>query len=242
MLGAIQIKDALQSNDLNRIANTYFEVFGTHIDRSCGDCFTDAKKRLRVKLNEIDRDKSPIHIYIGVYRDANQTRNAELQECLWQNQNNPFVNKVIEVKERPTYQDLFNLFSEDAINIIVNSDIFFDKTLGLVKGIKPNQCYALSRWDWNGNGTAKMHNRIDSQDAWVFRGKVKKPMFADFYLGIPGCDNRIAYEIKKAGYLVLNPSKSIHALHYHSSAIRHYNSKTTAVPEPYAYVAPCALS
>lgn len=133
------------------------------------------------------------------------------------------------------------MFEDDAVNVIVNSDIFFDETINLARIIKPNQCYALTRYDWNGNGHARFLNRADSQDAWIFRGRIKKEMYSDFCLGVPGCDNRIAYEIKKAGYIILNPSKSIHALHYHASGERSYTSKTEPVAKPYHFVPPCAL-
>lgn len=242
MLSANEIRQALKG-DRDTIANTYQQLTGKEIDRKCGDCISDARIYLNTMLRELEREGSPVHLYVSVYTVADQKRQSELEECLYQNQNNPHISKLIEVRDkRPTFQDFFNLFSDDAVNIIVNSDIFFDETIQLAKFIRPNQCYALTRYDWNGNGHARFLNRSDSQDAWIFRGKIKKQMFADFCLGVPGCDNRIAYEIKKAGYQIINPSRTIHALHYHDSGVRSYTVKTPAVPQPYYFVNPCALT
>lgn len=241
-LATNEIRDALKSNNRTLIAQTYSAVFGKPIDRNCGSCISDARIALQSRVNELERESAPIILYVGVYEDKNPERQDELEECLYQNQNNPHISKVVEVRDRrPTFQNLFDLFDENAINVIVNSDIFFTETIQLAKLIKPNQAFALCRYDWNGNGHAKFINRYDAQDAWVFRGKIKKKIYADFHLGIPGCDNRLAYELKKAGYLVTNPSLSIHALHYHTSQVRHYNSKTPAVAQPYHFVHPCAL-
>lgn len=241
MLSAHEIQEVLRSGDVNQIAEAHKEVTGKEINRHCGSCITDAQKVLRTYLNTLEREKTPIVVYVNVYEASTEERKKELDECLWQNKNNPHISKVVELTGRPTYQDYFNLFEEDKVNVIVNSDIFFDETAQLLKGIKSYQCYALTRYDWNGNGHATFMNRSDSQDAWVFRGKVKKIQYADFPLGVPGCDNRIAHEIKKAGYQLTNPSKSIHALHYHTSQVRNYTSQTPAIPQPYHYVQPCAL-
>lgn len=196
-----------------------------------------------MEAQRLDALNTPIVLFVSVYKDQNPTRNLELEECLWQNKNNPHISEVVEIKDkRPTYQDFFSLFRDDVVNVICNSDIFFDETIALAKTMATNRCYALTRYDWNGNGKATFLNRYDSQDAWIFRGRIKgKKMFADYHLGIPGCDNRIAYEIKKAGYVITNPSVSIHALHYHPSEVRNYNALTEKVPEPYHFIQPCSL-
>ncbi|WPT11388.1 hypothetical protein PSENEW3n2_00000826 [Picochlorum sp. SENEW3] len=59
-------------------------------------------------------------------------------------------------------------------------------------------------------------------------------------LGKPGIDNRLAYELLKAGYQVSNPSKSITSWHVHGTNIRDY-SHLDVVPPPYAIVYPTTL-
>ena len=61
-----------------------------------------------------------------------------------------------------------------------------------------------------------------SQDAWIFTPPIPKKICADFTLGCPGCDNRIAAEFNKAGWILSNPSKLIKCYHLHISAIRNY--------------------
>lgn len=148
--------------------------------------------------------------------------------------------KIIRVKGRETFGDYFKQINKHSapedINIICNSDIYFDKSIDRVKNINPNECFALSRWDDN-----KLYNRKDSQDAWIFKGKVKK-IFGDFFLGLPGCDNRIAHEIDKVGYEMSNPSLSIRANHLHNSGVRNYTrSKKETVPGPYKFLEPCKI-
>jgi hypothetical protein len=89
------------------------------------------------------------------------------------------------------------------------------------QNIQENQMYALSRWDLDEDMKAKHHNTWDSQDTWIFKNSIKSGNY-DIPLGIPGCDNRIAYELKEAGYEVINPSKTVKTYHYHLSNYRSY--------------------
>jgi hypothetical protein len=125
------------------------------------------------------------------------------------------------------------------INVFTNSDVYFTD-LSLLHLIKPNQCYAITRDDMINHKDA-----VGSQDAWVFRGVVKE-VFADFYMGLYGCDNRIAYEIKSAGYEIINPALSINLVHLHKvdekliqgKVIR---TKLNTVPPPYLTLPLCKL-
>jgi hypothetical protein len=58
----------------------------------------------------------------------------------------------------------------------------------------------------------------------------------DFYLGILGCDNRVAYEAKKAGYRVTNPAYKYRAYHNHRSGVRTHRGKR--LPKPYKLIKP----
>lgn len=141
-------------------------------------------------------------------------------------------------KERPTFKELFEIANKYAdpkgITVIANSDITFDDSIKLAeRHLKPNQCYALSRWDVDPNGDATLHNHSDSQDTWIFRGLIKNVPDCDFTLGTPGCDNAIAERLERAGYDVKNPSVSIKTYHYHISNIRNYQC-----PKPYKFVTP----
>ena len=179
------------------------------------------------------------------YKPENEDRFNEIKYCLKRNIENFLIDiiaihvkpsdiqyleeskkiKIFEVADRATYQCLFDsesLIGEGLI-IVANSDIFIeeDAIKLCLQNIQENQMYALSRWDLDEDMKAKHHNTWDSQDAWIFKNSIKAGNY-DIPLGIPGCDNRIAYELKEAGYEVINPSKRVKTYHYHLSNYRSY--------------------
>jgi hypothetical protein len=176
-----------------------------------------------------------IRLFINKYTDKNPARNRELEKCYALNQQLFGPENVITFNSRLPFSDFFamiNLCAEETdISIIANSDIYFESVKD-VTAIKENEVYALSRWDGN-----TLYDHEDSQDAWIFRGIIKEVSHCNFGLGIPGCDNAIAERISRSGYTVLNPSKSIKAIHLHSSNIRNYDRRTT-VPKPYLLIKP----
>jgi hypothetical protein len=185
-----------------------------------------------------------IRLFYNYYQDKNPVRKQEIDFCLEHNQNNPHFNMVmVDSAVKPTYKFFFNQINEitdpDDINIICNSDIFFDDTIQLALNIKEKEVYALLRWEWHPSGRALFLERHDSQDTWIVRGKVEN-VFGDFSLGIRGCDNRIAHEFHKAGYVVTNPSKTIKTYHYHTSRVRNY-TMADVVPPPYYTLMPSSL-
>ncbi len=185
-----------------------------------------------------------IRLFYNYYEDKNPVRKREIDFCLQRNLNNKLITTVIiESASKPTYEFFFEQINKitgpDDINIICNSDIFFDETISLVSGIKDKQLYALSRWNWFNDNYVVFFDRPDSQDTWIVKGKVEG-VFGNFTLGIRGCDNRIAYEFNKAGYGVTNPSKSIRSYHVHNSGVRNY-TMADVVPEPYLTIPTSSL-
>lgn len=227
-------------------------------------------------------------LYVGYYTEQNIARKRELDECLSRNIINPLVHKIILVADetvgdivfpfekvtvhhlghRPTFQDIFygvvpKYSDEDTINIISNSDIYFDETLKKLNYVDWDSgiALALSRYDkvngeWtnfpqrerssskNKEGIKIFHRdyreTMDcySQDVWVFKGNIKG-MFANFPLGSWGCDNRIAYEMDKAGYWVFNLSNEIVCRHIHSDSLRQPRKDTDyTVQPPYRLLPP----
>ena len=178
-------------------------------------------------------------------------RQAELLEC-WR-LNDAVFDAVKAPKGRPTFNELFALCKPDAVNVIANSDIYFDASSAamiLARTDWGRITYALSRWDVDEHGSAVLWNHADSQDAWIFGG-VPSGIDAPFPMGIPGCDNRLAWLIEQAGYTVLNPSLSIHAYHLHNVKWRSYladpegkargGQKVERIPPPYKLVKPTTL-
>lgn len=154
---------------------------------------------------------------------------------------------------RPTFTYLFTLCKPDAVNIIANSDIYFYPedlmTLAAIPWTS-SMCFALSRWDIDVNGNATLWEHSDSQDAWIVYGTAKA-VNADFTMGVAGCDNRLAHELEQAGYVVTNPSRTIHACHLHLVQWRSYlrnhdgtargGDKIERIPPPYKLIRPTEL-
>lgn len=187
-----------------------------------------------------------INLFVNYYQDSNPARHKEIETCFANNANNRLLNLIpIVSQQRIKFNDYFEKINKitknDDINIICNSDIWFDQTINLANNIQGNQAYALSRWDMGGDGSYHHFDRCDSQDAWIFRGKIR-PIKADFYLGYRGSDNRLAYEIERAGYQLTNPSKSIKSYHIQVSNARNYDmSGEFLVTGPYSQVHSCSL-
>jgi hypothetical protein len=197
-----------------------------------------------------------VNLYTSFYQDKDPKRQNELLYCLNQNILNPLIDNIFlivegEVKlpvsgkliivnsERPTYRNFFDLVNDTVtsandISIVANSDIYFNDTLAHLD-IKERQCIALSRWDKRKDGL-RLHNERFSQDTWIFKGKIRNVRFCDFYLGIPGCDNRIAYELNRAGYRLFNPANRIQSIHYHQTDLHNYDHNTPKIPKPYLYI------
>lgn len=155
----------------------------------------------------------------------------------------PGVHHVHHYK-RPNYRQLINYcnrFHRGDICVIANIDITFDATLLLVYEIDLNNTMlALTRWRhefvscdihkvWDRN-VAWGYSRDGfpkgsyTQDAWIFQAPLKIDTdLADFTMGYMGCDNKISQIATDAGYRVINPSKSIKAVHWHDSEHRTYD-------------------
>jgi len=208
-----------------------------------------------------------VNLFTTWYNEKRSERVSEYLECIQKNIENQYIDKIYIMCDegsefnhiqhskivllnnmmRATYRKMFEVINEITtsydINIIANTDIYFDNTIKLIfNKINSNRVFCLTRWDIKENGQSLFHDRRDSQDAWIFLGKIRDGMQASFFLGKPGCDNRIAYEIMNAGYEVLNPSLSIILNHIHSSNIRNYSPSTNdRVPKPYVYLNPIKI-
>jgi hypothetical protein len=210
-------------------------------------------------------------LIFSFYEDKNDNRKNEYLVCLKNNLNafsdclilveikdkvyfeslqlNLLSNQRVRyIEKRPTFNDFFEILDEveffNSINVICNSDIYFEETncFDIYFQSDLKNCLALSRWDVNGDGTSSLFNRIDSQDTWVFFGNPKFRLSLDFTMGVAGCDNRLAYELEQAGFIVINPSLSIKTYHLHLTNIRNnineVGQNIIIIPPPYKMVIP----
>lgn len=204
-----------------------------------------------------------INLFVNWYKPENLDRQKELLFCLVRNLSNEYINQIFlfgsdlpEINnpklklissERLTFLQLFQLMNyyrtdNNTISILSNADIYFDYSLkSLSNNNFHNSVYCLSRYDIiNKNLDVKFINRNDSQDSWIFQGKIKN-IDANFFLGVRGADNKIAYLLKVNGYRVLNPSLSIRSFHYHLSNHRPSNYNSNIIPKPYLRIKPIRL-
>ena len=189
-------------------------------------------------------------------------RYQELKYCVKENISNTLIDQIVLVVEegtsdrlipfhekikinwienRPTYQDLFKiakktLGNKKGLMVISNSDIFYDEDCisKMYEKVSNSEPLALSRWEFKMGSNPVHHDTWDSQDTWVFKDYILPGKYA-INLGTPGCDNKIAYELQEAGYVVKNPSKSVKSYHYHASKNRTYKEEDR-IPGPYLFI------
>jgi hypothetical protein len=193
-----------------------------------------------------------MNYYTEYWDCGNENRNFEVITCINKNItsnlfNNIFIYSEKEEKRllqkpiitsRITYQYVFDNCIE-GINVFSNSDIEFNETIKLAKNIKNDEFYALTRYEDN----MRLHKfddpyeGQDSQDVWIWKDacKIKN---ANFTLGLPGCDNKIAYFAVVDGYKIKNPSMAIKTYHKHVTNVRDGSSSDLSkrLPPPYALV------
>jgi hypothetical protein len=196
------------------------------------------------------------------YDEKNENRRQELLDCLNNNIDNPVIsvvhiisekvypiirpsNKVtiVLINARWSFNDVIkysNKLESNKIKIIANTDIFFNYTLIKANIIKDKEVYCLTRWEYNSDEQLDFYGNFKSQDAWIFKDHLPENI-GDYFMGIPGCDNRFAFELKNKGFRLLNPSLSIQAIHLHNTNLRNYNKSNDKVLGLYYFPLPTAL-
>src|SRR5574343_1660426 len=185
-------------------------------------------------------------LFTTCYEESHAPRQQELELCEHINRSAFDETYVMdESTGRQRYADLLTparkLAARDDIVVIANGDIIFTwHTLKRCYKIQADEAYALSRWDITPEGI-KLFNLSSSQDAWVFRGPPKHGIGGDYPFGVPGVDNKFAFELQAAGYKVLDPSRDIKSYHLHLSKHRPHNKPENRVSGPYLFVSPHKL-
>ncbi len=194
-----------------------------------------------------------VNILTTYYNEKDEQRINEYKYCFEKNIQNPYIKKIyvfyenkknplenflqhekitiLPITHRPTFKDYIDYAAQylsNEINIICNTDIYFDDTLTYLENYDlENKVLALTRYnipEYHGN----WERHIFSHDAWAFRTPIKH-FDANIILGIPACDLRILYNLNKAGITIENPSLSIKIWHVHLSDKRNYDSKISNI-------------
>ena len=171
-----------------------------------------------IERNAANRNIAGVHVFIEDMTDPKQLVSCYPQLA------SPNLRLVAHGK-RVTYHDFFTYANRELDSqrvMIANADIYFDHTLARLDDYDlRGRLLCLSRWDRQPDGSWSLFEYEMSQDAWIFHTPI--PDFScDFYLGLPGCDNRLAWEAERIGLVLSNPSRSIRAYHLHASNVRRY--------------------
>lgn len=142
---------------------------------------------------------------------------------------------VLKFDHRPTYIDWVRLSYEycgSNVSVLANADIYFDASVSRFSELfrhDPTGFVALSRYELLGSETTLHPNPHWSQDVWAFLPEKSANPARDnnlnFPLGVPRCDNKVAYVFGVYGHTVYNPCRQIRSVHVHETGIRNYSKK-----------------
>ncbi len=195
-------------------------------------------------------------------------RQDELLKC-W-HLNEGLFDHYTHPEGRLTFAQLFTLCKPGMVNVITNSDMYFDAdTLRHFAAFPQDEkhCWALSRWDAKEDGSSALWDHRDSQDVYVVYGgphiidahtalaradNAPDTLFEHpFTQGEAGCDNRLLHVLQEHGFVVTNPSRTVRTYHLHLSNYRSYvkvgqesgrgASKMVRIQPPWAFCAPTDL-
>lgn len=198
------------------------------------------------------RRRCKINLIINYYKDPK--RQEELIEAFVNNIQNDAITRVtvlldsgvelpihhnkivvIAYDGHPSFAAYAAAAIDDGLNIIINSDCYFDDSVIDLTAIADNDFACLTRY----NMLADRYRLFEelgycSQDAWAWWGQSKLTDIS-FTPGVPGCDNKIAWRAHEAGYNVINPSHTVRVFHNHKDKTRCLPER---LPAPYFYVWP----
>lgn len=162
------------------------------------------------------------------YTASSEQRNQELQRARLHNETSGLFDRV-EYLDAGDRTISFSELHEHCLTkyrgqwcVIANSDITFNATAYMLKGLKrENRLVALTRWeDYCGprfiGYAARDRFYSGSQDSWAFvAGEFTPPTF-DIPLATVGCDQVIAGWACLANVEVINPALTIKTTHVHA--------------------------
>ena len=182
-----------------------------------------------------------MNLLVNFFKSNNDERNQEYLFALDRNIDNEYIDtiflfvedmshvegiesekvKIVELDSRPTFQDIIDFGNKELKGqqcIISNTDIFMDDTLSHVKDNDISNLFlSLTRWDVKTDGTIEYYdveNKGWTQDTYIYESPIDIKD-ANFFVGLPGQENRLAYLAYEAGLNVINPSLLLIIKHFH---------------------------
>uniref|UniRef100_A0A7S1NX27 Uncharacterized protein n=1 Tax=Eutreptiella gymnastica TaxID=73025 RepID=A0A7S1NX27_9EUGL len=139
----------------------------------------------------------------------------------------------VRVRHQPLYSDMVGRANAEfprSIVIIQNTDIEWDNsTTSQLQELTPNTVFALSRHpdpraatEQSCKERQQCEDYNGSHDAFAFIAPLPAALTTPLHFrqNLWGAENRVIYELKAAGLVVLNPCKSIITTHHHCSRKR----------------------
>lgn len=195
-----------------------------------------------------------ISLFVPYFRPAEDARRRELEVCLEKNRENARIDHiylmidddaevdvadhrvtVLRMNRRPTYKDWADLTEQHCpndVSVLANADIYFDSTVSKLKELftaDPSGFVALSRYELIGGETSLHPNPHWSQDVWAYyparASNRDRDQRLNFPLGVPRCDNKVAYVFSVYGHAVYNPCREVRSIHVHETGLRNYDKK-----------------
>ena len=203
-----------------------------------------------------DTKKEKIILVTQYYIPKNKEREKEINTCLIKNLENNIIDEIhlyiendydfnflkdknkikfIKTNKQLSYNTVFNysnIYDENHIIILSNSDIYFNNTLKNIYDLNFNNIfYALNRYDIDKNNKLVLYDVNYSQDVWIWKPPINiiinNNNMNDYFdkndgiiLGVGGCDNRILKVVKDSGYIIKNASDKIQSIHNHKNNYR----------------------
>lgn len=195
--------------------------------------------------------KDPITLFTPYFAARTAERQRELDLCLQRNLDCAHLERVVllvddghkpplqhakltvlDVPTRPTYADWVRLgreLSVQGISLLANTDIYFDESLPAVREAlrSPRAFLALSRYELLGESLEPHPQPHWSQDVWGLRADAELHdsllRALTVPLGVPRCDNKVAYLFAIHGWSVHNPQPVLRSVHVHETQQRHYD-------------------
>jgi hypothetical protein len=221
------------------------------------------------QVTETNAYSLKINLITSYYRASSMERQLELDECLTRNSENPLIDRIIlliddeaslpvqsekieirKLDKRPTFADWLSVTEEMQLQgavLLANSDIYFDESLILVHQVlsEPSILMALSRWEVEAGSTRQHPNPHWSQDVWAISAGTPQVDLDQIRerlgirLGVPRCDNKVAYVFASAGWSIRNPFNFLRSYHLQASQERNYDRKADkTIVGAVAYVEP----
>ena len=195
-----------------------------------------------------------INLFMPYYTPKDRERADELNYCFQRNLDSGLFARIVlmvdddskppkedrrvsvmRLDRRPTYLDWVRESRKHCmgqISVLANSDIYFDDSLGRLLEIfaaEPKAFIALTRFDKAGDDLVPHTHPHWSQDTWAFMPAEEDDELHDHRfdvpLGVPRCDNKIAYVFATQGYQLFNPLPHVRSIHVHETGLRYYSKK-----------------